>query len=181
MLSHQIKGVYGRKTWRSCSNFWIQYISATVFTKERYSNFVLDRAPVGCFLAPQEMTLGLRYTQYLLVDRLSSGLPAQSTFEWAWTFIGPNWKKWSTVPLRYRKMRLTAVQWLLVGLYINWQTWLTKKTISGRVRDRYCKTPGMQRYSVGSRSGSPSWMDSLLPATTCDALRFSAIHLGLFQ
>ena len=55
--------------------------SAAVDASDQYSPSVLDLATISCFLKTKEMQFTPRYMQYLVVERLVSGQPAQSAFE----------------------------------------------------------------------------------------------------
>jgi hypothetical protein len=78
-LSHQRVGGDKRGSCNSQNNVLIQYISAVVRHIERYSASVLERETTCCFLADHEMRLEPRKIPYPVVERLSSGFPAQST------------------------------------------------------------------------------------------------------
>lgn len=61
--------------------------------------------------------------------------------------------------IRYRRTRLTATQWEVVGLCINWESLLTAYAISGLVNERYCRLPITRQYSVVSSRVVPSWRE----------------------
>jgi hypothetical protein len=56
-------------------------ISAVAFASALYSDSVLERETVACFLALQEMRLPPKNIAYPPVDQWSSTLPAQSASE----------------------------------------------------------------------------------------------------
>ena len=162
--------------WRSLSRNNIYDSSAAECANDLYSDSVLDLATVCCFLALHEMRSFPRKTHSPDVDRWSSGLPAQLASEKQVRvsvddFV--NMIPWLMVPLTYRSILFTAVQWSVVVLCINWQTWLTAKAISGLVQVRYWRAPTALRYSDGSESGSPSRILNLLPLTTGDEQGFA--------
>jgi len=78
ILSQNNMGAVGRETPSSLSKDWSQHKSAAVLAKALYSNSVLERETVGCFLELQERSLLLMKMQKPDVDLLSSGQPAQS-------------------------------------------------------------------------------------------------------
>ena len=140
-------------------------VSAAALARALYSASVLDRATVFCFLQPQEMRLLSRNTQKPPVERRSSRHLAQSASEktWReWEFDRFNCKPKWMVCLRYRRRRLTAYQWMLVGRCINWESLLTVKVMSGLVRDKYCKASTVLLYKVASGRGSPSKAERLV-------------------
>ena len=59
----------------------IQMSSAMALAKLLYSDSVLDRATVHCFLEDQEMRFDLKKMAYPLIERRSSGLLAQLASE----------------------------------------------------------------------------------------------------
>ena len=77
-LSHLMTRGEGKKIWSSLRSILSQYISVVARDKAQYSTYVLDLETICCFLANQEIKFEPKYIPNLVVDRLSSGLPAQS-------------------------------------------------------------------------------------------------------
>ena len=82
----------------------------------RYSASVLDLTTTSCFLLFQDIRLPLIKTQYPEVERLSVGEPAQfaSTNNLGVTYVLVQ-HTLAGVLLIYRRMRITASQWLAHG------------------------------------------------------------------
>jgi hypothetical protein len=59
MLSHHVTGAEAKETWSSRNNIRNQYTSAVMRAKHRYSASVLDFDTTSCFLADQDIRLGL--------------------------------------------------------------------------------------------------------------------------
>jgi hypothetical protein len=81
MLSQYKIGGSGDITSSSRRSVCIQVNSAAVFAMALYSDSVLDRDTVGCFLELQDKMFLPRMTQYPEVERRSSGQLAQSESE----------------------------------------------------------------------------------------------------
>ena len=84
-------GGEGRKTPKSQSNIRIQASSATPTARERYSAFVDDQDTVSYFFEDQVMRLLPRKTRKPVVERRSTGLPAQSESVKAVRAMGQGW------------------------------------------------------------------------------------------
>lgn len=121
-----------------------------------YSASVDDRATMSCFLDCHEMGLAPRKTQYAPVERRLDWSPAQSASKNVWNcvlVVEEMWKGWLLVTLRYRKILLTAYQWMFWGLCMYWHTLFTSNEISGLVKAKYCKLPKTLRYNETSKKG----------------------------
>ena len=71
-------------------------------------------------------------------------------------------RPWEIVCLRYLRILFTACHWVVVGLCINWQTWLIANDKSGRVFERYCREPIVLWNRVRSGKIAPSNAESSL-------------------
>ena len=132
-------------TLSSFNTVWTQRTSVIAWAKFMYSASAQDLATTGCFMDHQEMRLGPKNIAAPEVDLLSSGSATKSASQktWReislWVGVGYSFKPKLRVHFRYLKILLTAIQWVWRGLDINWQTLLTKYTISGLVIVAYCR------------------------------------------
>ena len=137
-LSHHKIGASTRKTPSSLSKVWSQHNSAEAKARARYSDTILERETVSCFLADHVIGLEPRYTSKPEVDLLSSRSPAQSTSVKAESVNGPvvnDSPKWK-VPHKYLRIPLAAMRWINVGEDMYWHTLCIANERSGPVKVR---------------------------------------------
>jgi len=118
MLSHHSFAAGGLLIPNSCSRVCIHITSAVAFAIALYSDSVLDRETVACFLALQETKFEPTNTANPPVERRSSMLPAQSASENALTKVDDDLCIFSPKPVHcftYHKILFTAAQCIVVG------------------------------------------------------------------
>lgn len=135
-----------------------------------YSASVLDCESEACLRAHQDTKMDPRNTARPPVDLMSSMQPAQLASVNAQTRVDKDLcirRPSPSVGFRYLRMRLTAVQWTIVGICRNWHTLFTAKDMCGLVTVKYCSAPTILLYLVTSvgPNCSPSYDDNFLEAT----------------
>lgn len=94
------------KFWRRWHNYRISDMAAV---RPRYSASMDERATIICLLVFQEIRLGLRKNQYLIIDFRSDVLLAQSEHEYACRCNNPSFiiRSRSNIPLMYQRTCLS--------------------------------------------------------------------------
>lgn len=65
------------------------------------------------------------------------------------------WIPWKTACFKYKSL-FFAVQWFVVGFFINWGNLLIANEMSGQVKDKYCNLPIIFQNYVLSTARMPS-------------------------